>query len=91
MRRWWAERRGSLTPQLRHLAGEPLDGQRLVWGLRHLPTRRRRVLALELAMRSAGAHVLDTRSSARSQLTALAELEAAQLGTIDCQRGLPRL
>ncbi|MCA9682069.1 MAG: HEAT repeat domain-containing protein [Myxococcales bacterium] len=91
VRRWWAERRGSLTPQLRHLAGEPLDGQRLVWGLRHLPTRRRRVLALELAMRSAGAHVLDTRSSARSQLTALAELEAADLDNIDCQRGLPRL
>lgn len=90
VRRWWATRRAAVPEHDRWLAGAPLDGPRLAWGLRELPTRRRHTLALELAMRSAGRELLDCRTTrARAQLLGLRRRPSDP--ALDCQRGLPLL
>lgn len=93
IRRWWSGQRERLEADGRYLCGRPLDGRRLLWGLRELPTRRRHPLALELALRSHGKHGVDTRAAARTQLATQAKLGPLReaLAAIDCQSGLPLL
>jgi len=107
VRRWWKQRAPSMRNQAdqaepgdegepqRYLGGEPLDADRLLWGLRTLSSRVRHPLAIELAMRSAGVHVIDTRrASAKAQLVQLAQVQRAIDSSdtpLDCQSGLPLL
>ena len=84
---WWAEQRGRFDPGLRYLGGRPLDEQVLLEALAGGPARRRHTLALELAMRTHSRAFVPTRALAERQRAALAR--AAELGAIDCQRGLP--
>lgn len=91
-RAWWAERELEFSPAIRYLRGRPIDGAGLEAGLRELPTRRRHPLALELAMRSAGAQLIDPRAPAATQRVQLAKAFAQSPSKsieLDCQRGLP--
>ncbi|PRQ06019.1 hypothetical protein [Enhygromyxa salina] len=95
-RAWWLECRNELSPALRYYAGRPLEPSTIEHALRTAPMRRRHPLALELAIRSAGIGMLDTRAAARiqtSQTTAifasLDQLRAQGRGSVDFQGGLP--
>jgi uncharacterized protein (TIGR02270 family) len=95
-RAWWLERRGELAPALRYYAGRPLEPSTIEHALRTAPMRRRHPLALELAIRSAGIGMLDTRAPARVQLAqtkaifaSLDQLRAEGRGSVDFQGGLP--
>jgi uncharacterized protein (TIGR02270 family) len=97
VRAWWSERRAALAPHLRHYAGHPLDPRVFQYALSSAPMRRSHALALELAIRSAGIGLLDTRAPARVQLQRTAEIfatlgEYAAAGhSVDFQGGLPML
>lgn len=97
VRAWWSNQRDSLHPDLRHFAGWPLETRIVEQALHAAPMRRRHALALELAIRSAGIGLLDTRAPARVQLlrmrdifTTLAQY-AASGRDVDFQGGLPRV
>jgi len=85
IRAWWQERRAQLDASRRYLGGRPLSSAALVTALEQAPLRRRHVLALALALRSA-ASIIDTRAPCRTQREQLAGL--AGLGSIDWQGGL---
>ncbi|MFO7567926.1 MAG: hypothetical protein R6X02_35120 [Enhygromyxa sp.] len=95
IRQWWREAELEFSPALRYFGGRPLDLSTAISGLREAPMRRRQALALELAIRSAGAALLDCRASARTQITQLAAIFASvgpgldQAGELDFQGGLP--
>ncbi len=85
---WWHAHRDEFDFERRYLGGHLLRGDVLTRALRHTPMRRRHALALELALRTSGALVLDTRAFANVQLADLARLPA--IATLDFQHGLPR-
>jgi uncharacterized protein (TIGR02270 family) len=91
IREWWAEAELEYSPALRYFGGRPLDPRTIAQALREAPMRQRHHLALELAMRSAGAALLDTRAPARTQLHQLATIFATlERGPeLDFQGGLP--
>ncbi len=95
VRAWWSKQRGALHPGLRHFAGWPLETRIVEQTLHQAPMRRRHALALELAIRSAGIGLLDTRAPARVQLLRMREIFAtlAQYAAagrdVDFQGGLP--
>lgn len=93
IRAWWADAEFEFSPALRYFGGRPLDLSTVVQGLREAPTRRRHALALELAIRSAGAGVLDTHAPARTQSPRLAAIFAtlSAHGQLDFQGGLPMM
>lgn len=66
--RWWREMRPTLGPQGRYLGGRLFEPQVLMDALESSSMRRRHVLALELALRSRGAHQVPTRAFVRRQL-----------------------
>jgi uncharacterized protein (TIGR02270 family) len=74
---WWQTARKNFERGARYLRGNKLDAGRLLEALGEEPMRRRPVLALELAIRSRGAHLLQTRAFTRRQR---AELGAALAG-----------
>ncbi len=84
---WWRARRADFDPGLRYLAGVPLSGDQLLFGLRQCSMRRRHALAFELAVRTASAVIIETRAFSKSQRVQLDSLPP--LGRLDCQRGLP--
>jgi uncharacterized protein (TIGR02270 family) len=95
VRAWWSTQRERLAPALRHYAGWPLETAVIERALYEAPMRRRHALALELAIRSAGIGLLDTRSPARVQMMRMREIFAT-LGQfaangqgVDFQGGLP--
>ncbi|KIG14489.1 hypothetical protein DB30_06716 [Enhygromyxa salina] len=95
-RAWWLEQRNELSPALRYYAGRPLEPSTIEHALHTAPMRRRHPLALELAIRSAGIGMLDTRAPARIQLAqtraifaSLDQLRAQGRGSVDFQGGLP--
>ena len=51
---WWDRQQEQLEPGVRHHAGRPADLSTLLEALQYGPARRRRLLALELALRTAG-------------------------------------
>jgi uncharacterized protein (TIGR02270 family) len=65
----WEQRKGQLRPEGRFLGGEPLSAARLTSALANGPTRRRPMLALELAIRTDSAPA-ETMDWARRQLAA---------------------
>ncbi len=74
---WWGNERKKLDPSQRVLGGRPWSLEGLAAALEDGPCRRREALALELAIRSRGAHQLETKASARRQRQELAELKGA--------------
>ena len=96
VRAWWLECREELSPALRYYAGRPLEPSTIEHALRSAPMRRRHPLALELAIRSAGIGMLDTRGPGRIQhaqttaiFASLDQLRAQGRGSVDFQGGLP--
>jgi hypothetical protein len=75
---WWTEARQGFDDGTRYLDGRPFSADRLVDALEAAPMRRRGPLALELALRSAGAFVVEPYTWARAQLR---QLEAVRAGT----------
>ncbi len=74
---WWQKAQKDFTRGTRYLRGNKLDASGLLEALGSEPMRRRPMLALELAIRSRGTHLLQTRAFTRRQR---AELSAAQAG-----------
>lgn len=74
---WWQKARKNFKRGIRHLRGNKLDAGQLWGALESEPMRRRPVLALELAIRNRGVHLLQTRAFTLRQR---AELKAAQAG-----------
>jgi uncharacterized protein (TIGR02270 family) len=93
IREWWYQTGHAFSPELRWLDGQPMGLAAVKAALHDAPMRRRHALALELAIRSAGTAILDTRAPARMQLTQMdtifARLEAQ--GGVDFQAGFPIL
>ena len=96
IRQWWSSLRHQLEPGLRYYAGHPLSPRVIAQALDSAPMRRRHPLALELAIRSAGIGLIDTRAPGRVQhersvavFRTLAQFEAEGRGSVDCQGGLP--
>lgn len=91
IRDWWQLAASDLCLPLRYLAGRPVTLETLHAGLREAPMRRRHPLALELAIRSAGGGILDTRAPARVQIAQTAAIfsKLEQLPEIDFQDGFP--
>ncbi|EDM76220.1 hypothetical protein PPSIR1_07703 [Plesiocystis pacifica SIR-1] len=88
IRAWWANARATLddNPSLRHHAGRPLDAAGLRDALTAGPARWRHVQAMELALRSRGRALVNTRALARTQQRQLASLSLDAVE--DCQRGM---
>jgi uncharacterized protein (TIGR02270 family) len=74
---WWLEARTRFDPERRYLYGRPWTGEVLLDALARAPMRRRHVLALELALRSRSAPVLQTRAFTRRQRFELQRLQQA--------------
>ncbi|QRK06478.1 TIGR02270 family protein [Archangium violaceum] len=72
--RWWQQARGQFDPRMRYLFGQPFSGDTLLLALERAAMRRRHVLALELALRTAGAVRLQTHGLVARQR---GQLEAA--------------
>jgi uncharacterized protein (TIGR02270 family) len=72
--RWWQKAQKNFERGTRYLRGNKLEAGGLLAALGREPMRRRPMLALELAIRSRGAHVFQTRAFTRRQR---AELSAA--------------
>ncbi len=98
VRAWWAEAELEFSPALRYFGGRPLDLSIVEQALREAPMRQRQPLALELAVRTAGAALLDTRAPARVQVQQLDEIFATlqtpgqarePAHELDFQGGLP--
>ncbi|HVG60016.1 MAG TPA: hypothetical protein VNA24_15775 [Hyalangium sp.] len=75
--RWWQKARRDFERGTRYLRGNRFDAGTLLEAIEREPMRRRPVLALELAIRSRGAHLLQTRAFTRGQRS---ELSAALAG-----------
>jgi uncharacterized protein (TIGR02270 family) len=91
IREWWVEAELEFSPALRYFGGRPLELATVTQALHEAPMRQRHTLALELAMRTAGLAVLDTRAPARTQTAQLATI-FARIGAhpeMDFQGGLP--
>jgi uncharacterized protein (TIGR02270 family) len=86
---WWQQACKGFDKGTRYLAGQPFSASLLQEMLGRESMRRRHVLALELAIRSRGAHQLQTRTLARRQLVAWEQARASQ-GKLSPQP-LPRL
>lgn len=74
VKRWWQKAQKGFERGARYLRGTKLDAGRLLEALGSEPMRRRPVLALELAIRSRGAHLLQPRAFTlrqRAQLRAV--------------------
>lgn len=96
VREWWSNARAELDPSLRYYAGQPLQTQLIAYALDSAPMRRRHAIALELAIRSAGLGIVDTRAPARVQIErskgvfdTLQQYEQDGRGRVDFQGGLP--
>ncbi|QRK11330.1 TIGR02270 family protein [Archangium violaceum] len=74
---WWREARVRLDSRQRYLAGQPFTPQALLDALVSAPMRRRHALALELALRSQGAHQVPTRAFVEHQLARWRAIRAA--------------
>ncbi len=74
---WWQQARKNFERGARYMRGNKLDAGGLLDALGSEPMRRRAVLALELAIRSRGAQMLQVRAFTRRQR---AELDAARAG-----------
>jgi uncharacterized protein (TIGR02270 family) len=60
--RWWNQNRGRFDPDVRYLGGRPTTLRLLVDALADGPMRRRRPVALELAVRTRGQLQIETRA-----------------------------
>lgn len=95
VRAWWSTQRRHMHRGLRHFSGLPLDRWTVERALHEAPMRRRHTIALELAIRSAGIGLLDTRAPARVQVRRMTEIfatldqYAAAGHSVDFQGGLP--
>jgi uncharacterized protein (TIGR02270 family) len=75
----WKEERKRLVAETRYLHGQPLGAELLLRTLRQAPMRRRRDLALELAIRSRGKWRVDTRGFAHQQWAQLGSMSPASM------------
>ncbi len=72
VQRWWKEARARFDPAVRYLGGKPWSPEVLVSAFTGGFMRRRRVVGLELAVRSRGEYDVETRKWAREQLSVMA-------------------
>lgn len=72
--KWWYERRSRFDANGRYLLGHPHGSDAVAWALNYGATRRRHVLALELAVRSHGGILLDAFAPCMVQRGQLAQL-----------------
>ncbi len=77
IRAWWKEARPRMELHRRYLEGQPFSPLRLVEALQSSSMRRRHVLALEVALRSRGAHQMPTRAFVERQLEGMRAARAA--------------
>ncbi|QSQ22083.1 TIGR02270 family protein [Pyxidicoccus parkwayensis] len=75
---WWRKARKNFERGIRYLRGSRLDTAALLAALEREPMRRRHVLALELYIRSRGAHAVQTRAFMGRQHAELAAARAAR-------------
>ncbi|WNZ66106.1 TIGR02270 family protein [Myxococcus sp. MxC21-1] len=75
---WWKEARKEFAPGVRYLRGRAFTIKGLLEELDQGPMRRRHVYALELAIRSQGACMIQTRGFSWHQRKALAQAHIAQ-------------
>jgi uncharacterized protein (TIGR02270 family) len=59
--RWWTKNQGSLDDHTRYLGGRPISSESLQEALVQGPMRRRHPVALELAIRTGGRYLVQTR------------------------------
>jgi uncharacterized protein (TIGR02270 family) len=78
VKRWWQKAQKGFERGARYLRGNKLDAGRLLEALGSEPMRRRPVLALELAIRSRGAHLLQPRAFTLRQRAQLRAALAAR-------------
>lgn len=83
---WWEANRRRFDPGERYLAGARHTPRGLVRELRTAPTRRRHGLALELALRSGGRHVVTADAFTARQLRQLRALERLEDGELVTRR-----
>lgn len=76
IRDWWLRSRRRFDPGVRYTGGEPRTLRGVVAALESGPTRRRRALAVDLAIRTRGEVQLETRDFARRQLGELVALRS---------------
>lgn len=76
--RWWQTAKKNFEHGARYGRGSRLDAGGLLEALGQEPMRRRHVLALELAIRSRGAHVLQTRAFSHRQRAGLSAVQAGR-------------
>jgi uncharacterized protein (TIGR02270 family) len=77
VRRWWLEAEHRLKPRGRYLLGQPLVGEWLLESFELVPLRRRHAMALEVALRGRGAHLIQTRAFTDFQRTQLRAVVAS--------------
>lgn len=70
---WWAKSKGGLEAAARYAGGRPLSSEALLETFKIASCRRRRPLGLDLAIRTHGEYVVETRTWARAQLQAQPE------------------
>lgn len=75
---WWSAAREDFTPTTRYLNGKPVTGAALLEALEQGPMRRRPVHALELMLRTRGAHGVQVRAFSQRQRKALALAAASR-------------
>jgi uncharacterized protein (TIGR02270 family) len=77
IQRWWESIGRGLPSKVRLLGGKPFAIETLVELLSKGPMRRRRIAALELAIRTRGEYAVETRTWAREQERTLAAVRLA--------------
>jgi uncharacterized protein (TIGR02270 family) len=78
--RWWQTAKKGFEHGARYLRGSKLEARSLLEALGQEPMRRRHVLALELAIRSRGAHLFPTRAFTGRQRAELSAVLAGKPG-----------
>lgn len=76
--RWWGTARKDFTPATRYLEGKPFTGAALLEALAQGPMRRRHMHALELMLRTGGAHAVQVRAFTARQREELARAAAVR-------------
>jgi uncharacterized protein (TIGR02270 family) len=89
-RRWWNQSRGRFDSSVRHLRGRPWTSDAVVEELKVGPARRRAALALDLAVRSSGAHMVVTDALSARQVEGLGLAKGVTLDPAPYGKLVPR-
>jgi hypothetical protein len=81
--KWWGEQRSRFEKKGRYLLGAPWGRESVLAVLRHGPMRRRRGLAMEVAVRTRGRVQVETRALTARQRADLTAAEGIQVGEVE--------